>query len=91
LARRTRINIDIKNKTREKMEYEDKVQLNRMEEMLALLLKEVKPELFEEAKPKKKSLAQLKEEVEDDEEELEYEEEEPKPKKKKKKGLFGRK
>lgn len=75
------------------MEYEDKLQLIIIEQKLDLLIKRVAPDLFEEetkAKPKGKTLKQLKDECEeevDDDDELEQEEE-PKPKKKRK--LFGR-
>jgi len=75
------------------MGYEERMLLARLEQKVDLLLEKVAPEVFEEAKPNKKTLAQLKEEAEaTDEEEMDDEEEveeEPKPKPKKKK-LFGR-
>jgi len=76
------------------MGYEERMLLVRLEQKVDLLLEEIRPEVFEEEQPttKKKTLAQLKAEVEaTDEEEMDDEEEveeEPKPKKRK---LFGRK
>jgi len=66
------------------MGYEERMLLMRLEQKVDLLLEKVAPEVFEEEKPKNKTLQQLKDEAE---EEADEEEEEPKPKKKK---LFGR-